>query len=61
MKNINPSSYNKVNWWRNKYCWTHGRFRHDEEVCLKKADGQKDKATSLNMIGVSTRGIPEGV
>ena len=28
-KKTNSSSYNKGNWWSNKYFWTHGVGRHD--------------------------------
>ena len=53
-------SYKKENWRINKYCWTHGVVRRDGEACKYKSGGHKDKATSLNRVGGSTRGIPEG-
>ena len=59
-KNANPSSYKKGNWQRSKYCWTHGIVGYDGNACLKKSDGHKEKATPLNRMGGSTRGIPEG-
>ena len=59
-KKTNLSDYKKRNWWSSKYFWTHGFGGHDGESCFKKSYGHKDKATSLNMTGGSTRGIPEG-
>ena len=32
-KKPNSLSYEKGNWWSNKYCWTHGVGWHDGEEC----------------------------
>ena len=52
--------HKKGKWWSNPYCWTHGVGRHYREVCFRKSDGNNNKATSLNVINGSKRGIPEG-
>ena len=36
-----------------KYCWTHGRKRHESKQCKNKKDGHKDNATFSNKMGGS--------
>ena len=49
-----------VNWWSAPYCCTHGVGHHDREACFRNLKGQMEKATSLDRIKVSKRGILEG-
>ena len=60
-KKPDTSGYKKCNWCSNPYCWTHGVSSHDGEACFKKLDSHKEKATSLNMINGSKKGVPERV
>eukprot|EP00957_Ditylum_brightwellii_P110039 8393428-Ditylum_brightwellii.AAC.1 len=38
------------------YCWTHGRCRHQGNICKSKSDGHRDEATKTNRLGGNNYG-----